>query len=1050
MHMSGESPGTSISYNTVRQSNQRCIVVHESHNVTVSHNVMFDTFGHCLMLEDGGERGNVINYNLGTMTKNTPDEGVLGITESDMFAATLWASSVEDNEFVGNVLAGSEDSGVWVEMLEHVRGPSEYLYEYKNPSRQLFKKFRGNRSHSNMRSGVRLYPNGHFPDEEAIYEDQTSYRNNADGFLFHNSRFLTIKGGHFLDNRMGVQLDKGSDRMNVTGAYIEGLSDLFKEEVEIRKTIMSHCPGFRPLTGIQLHSFLRFKDSQGYFISNITFRNFNENSTKCWNSAAFDLDSQIRDGHYDATAHIANVTFHEGATQKEKLNMCDLATELNQDVKYISDFGFLHDMYLEDMTGEFDPKGLHRKGSVISNHTKMTTFCPEHEPMEGSCAVFCPGKCYRTINYGIPADPVYKEVYMRVVDTETGLSADFQSYITNYTKVKADGTCCEENVERNSGYTNRRYISPALPKGFYNVTFMKDGVPIWPDFAEENWGYEPADCGENFLQEGQVMLIVPPLDGGSCDNLVRNGDASDGSRYWVAVGGDRAVVSNGVGGSVDPALASINREFNADGLGQYLNSRCLTTGSEYEVTAKVKLLGKDASNNTVIVKCNPNEFQYLAYYACPRFAFRMRFNTMMQAQGTLINDSNTMYMYPVGEVLNPTANGWNTMHGTFTVPPEMEAATSVMLFLERTRPGVEVHLDDVVIRPISRGCELISNGDVESGDTRFWKPFGVSQITAIKVPDGSGITNHVIWVYDRNSTWASAAQEIKPGCLKAGDSYKVSAKMALAKNGTSWVCDPTSTVVETRCPTIIIQARTGNETFGLEVATLIGSWKSGEFHEFYGEFEVTQFLETAEIIKILPSGVRSDVDIYIDNLKMEPTATWDCAANGLLKNPGGELGDQRFWSSWRGGSVNFVSGGGFNGTHALVGESREIFPSGISQAIERKCLERGVLYSVSVWVKLLDAQGNPWNCNPRSTKITDRCPVVSVGAENPGVIPFMHAVGGVDSQWVPNDWNELTGVFHFFPTDLVADTTSIVVSEAPAGVTILVDNADIRIIRRGL
>ena len=44
-----------IAKNTIRGSNQRCVVIHGTHNATVVENIAYDTFGHCFMTEDGGE-----------------------------------------------------------------------------------------------------------------------------------------------------------------------------------------------------------------------------------------------------------------------------------------------------------------------------------------------------------------------------------------------------------------------------------------------------------------------------------------------------------------------------------------------------------------------------------------------------------------------------------------------------------------------------------------------------------------------------------------------------------------------------------------------------------------------------------------------------------------------------------------------------------------------------------------------------------------------------------------------------------------------------------
>jgi hypothetical protein len=68
VHFCGDLTGSIVAKNTIRQSNQRCIVVHGTDKLLVQENVAFDTKGHCFMLEDGIETGNKFIRNLGVLT----------------------------------------------------------------------------------------------------------------------------------------------------------------------------------------------------------------------------------------------------------------------------------------------------------------------------------------------------------------------------------------------------------------------------------------------------------------------------------------------------------------------------------------------------------------------------------------------------------------------------------------------------------------------------------------------------------------------------------------------------------------------------------------------------------------------------------------------------------------------------------------------------------------------------------------------------------------------------------------------------------------------
>jgi hypothetical protein len=155
--MSGNVDGAVVSKNTIRASNQRCVVVHGTHNVTISENVAFDTMGHCYMTEDGGEIDNVFVRNLGANTRAATR--VVRPEETDSTnPSTFWCSNPV-NEWVGNVAAGGEANGYWFELQDSVKSPTSEmpLSAGMIPRRMPLKLFRDNVSHSYRRHGLRTY-----------------------------------------------------------------------------------------------------------------------------------------------------------------------------------------------------------------------------------------------------------------------------------------------------------------------------------------------------------------------------------------------------------------------------------------------------------------------------------------------------------------------------------------------------------------------------------------------------------------------------------------------------------------------------------------------------------------------------------------------------------------------------------------------------------------------------------------------------------------------------------------------------------------------------
>lgn len=120
-HTIGNANGSYIKNSAISHSFNRCVTIHGTHNLLVQGNVAYNTIGHCYFLEDGIETGNVLEKNLGIMTR-TPPEGT-AVLQTDLRPATFWITN-PDNILRGNVAAGSEGIGFWYAMPENPTGMS--------------------------------------------------------------------------------------------------------------------------------------------------------------------------------------------------------------------------------------------------------------------------------------------------------------------------------------------------------------------------------------------------------------------------------------------------------------------------------------------------------------------------------------------------------------------------------------------------------------------------------------------------------------------------------------------------------------------------------------------------------------------------------------------------------------------------------------------------------------------------------------------------------------------------------------------------------------
>lgn len=164
-HMCDSVAGSLVSKVSIRNTKQRGIVVHGSNDLYLSHNILHNTRGHAVMLEDGGETGNTFEKNLGAVGNGV--DIPISADESDANPSTFWITNPQ-NTWINNVAAGSHFSGFWFEVKTRVRGPSAKKYPDMVPNKLPLKKFIDNVSHSNSQ-GLQTYPQaGYRPENLAV------------------------------------------------------------------------------------------------------------------------------------------------------------------------------------------------------------------------------------------------------------------------------------------------------------------------------------------------------------------------------------------------------------------------------------------------------------------------------------------------------------------------------------------------------------------------------------------------------------------------------------------------------------------------------------------------------------------------------------------------------------------------------------------------------------------------------------------------------------------------------------------------------------------
>jgi len=651
-HMCGSVAGSVLSKNSIRDTKQRGIVVHGSHDLLVEGNVLHNTKGHAVMLEDGAEQGNVFLSNLGAV--GHPVEVLISEDESDNAPSTFWITNPR-NRWIGNVAAGSEHSGFWFEVKTRVRGPSAGLYPDMIPNQLDLLEFTDNVSHSNAQ-GLQTYPQaGYRPGNLAVFRNHRSYRNRISGVFFHAGGRLSIEGGYLSDNPIGVDIDMDHSDV-ISDTVIVGYSPAYRAVLDDLGARADQWPArglcSRPLEGIRLDSFHEgiLFGATGTSVVGATFSGFGADSG-CPGSSALSVDREDVQ-YFDTRNRLAAIDVTDDSPI---VNLCDGEEQVAIRL-------------LDDSVAGGSPGFIVSDTTAIRAHPDCASLPP------GTCAAVCPGTCLRTMTVLIPSASTYARgaLALRVTGTvPDGRPIDPIEVLDFRT---------QEPLEPDNEWSRGRFFATLPAGGSYaaRVVDVDTGETIWPVFADLRYEDAVDGCGPDFASF-EIETLEPEEDG--CEQLVRNGSFESGTtEHWRYAGnfGFEIVTADGAEGSRHSL-----RTPNADGggwvgTGQYLDTRCIEEGSIYTIAARVKLTDS-ATGAAVGCDLDSNDDD-----PCPKASFRF----------TNRLDDPQHHWSTFGYL--ETADGeWNTLSGSYVATEYAGVAHAVYMYITGVRKGVDIQIDDV-------------------------------------------------------------------------------------------------------------------------------------------------------------------------------------------------------------------------------------------------------------------------------------------------------------------------------------------------------------------
>lgn len=228
-HIAGDVKGQYIKNSVVKNCFSRAITVHATNNAVVEDNVIYNTFGHAIFLEDGNESGNTINHNLVAVVKQ-PASGK-NLLPSDIFLQTnrlqgpaaIWISN-PTNIITNNAVSGT-GTGYW-NAYAQLPGGTAKAYKNKIPYLAL-KAMDGNRAHA-----CYVGMDFDFTDDSARKNVITAHYfytgNTINNFTgFKNYRSIWFRGSNINFNEFKVGDDEG------LGAFISTFDGKFSNGLAV-------------------------------------------------------------------------------------------------------------------------------------------------------------------------------------------------------------------------------------------------------------------------------------------------------------------------------------------------------------------------------------------------------------------------------------------------------------------------------------------------------------------------------------------------------------------------------------------------------------------------------------------------------------------------------------------------------------------------------------------------------------------------------------------------------------------------------------------------
>jgi len=657
---------------------------------------------------------------------------------------------------------------------------------------------------------------------------------------------------------------------------------------------------------------------------------------------------------------------------------------------------------LTDLDSSMKPNGSTAVGtsSIVSSSAQMSAFID----VSAKCHDFsdrgyfyCRGTCLRTVTFAVsPAETEY--LSLRIIKLDSDDSFDFPGYFS------------PEPHDVVGWIKEHRYFAAALPVGSYRAVFIHTQTleESWPVFVETT--FETAQCSPLLNVFGDIQLSVPPPSNAQhCSQLIRNGDMEDSNTsypHWLHHNSGQIELLPGAGLSDSNAIADTDYDSSDAYIGQFLDTRCIQEGNQYNVRVWVKLTSPDGSRT---ISCEGED-------SCPAIHLRVRSPEDPAGQSfseyTAALSSSFVPPFDDGSLLN---DSWSLLQCTVTIDARIAEAASVALVVARGSQGVKMHLDNVSMTLLSKDCsELVYNGDFSSGDSTFWAmdPFNseTSQLVFVSSPG-----NAALRLTSRSSASDSIIQNIQTGCMTASERYLAFAKVRLLEPASNSLleCDHNERQGSKACPRMQLKSfvDVGLPTQDAKshsnggIADMNFGVTSDGWYTLSGIFSASTYDELSEkSVLSIADGFVSGTDVMIDDISIQhlPKSCSELFMNGSPSN-----GDTvQFWRTALVREPTTIEIVSIGSSSAFKVANRELVGDGLQQTVDARCLENGDSWKVSARMKLVNIDGSNASCDPLATKTSTRCPPIRIIGSKEGekIVDELFYLSNIDA------WNSSTNM----------------------------------------